>query len=218
MLEGGSSLFVPNVVVRSRGSLWPSALNTLFLKGSVYRESSFYTGSVFSWSHTGRRLDVCSPGALRRSGETVILGMDRNAAIQGRPLRDAILELGYSVIDVLQLDPGLDNYVKIAATVCRLLVRADAVGVLGCGTGTGVAIVANKHKGVYAARCVSLTDAEDSRLVNNANVLCLSAQVRVQENIAIARRFFNTRFEEKERILQRLDLIHRLENQSFRDD
>jgi ribose 5-phosphate isomerase B len=46
-------------------------------------------------------------------------------------------------------------------------------GIAICGTGMGVSIICNKHKGVYAALCESVYQAWRSKVVNNTNVLCM---------------------------------------------
>jgi len=48
-------------------------------------------------------------------------------------------------------------------------------GVLVCGTGMGMAIVANKHLGMYAAVCEDAATAVKARSINNANVLTLGS-------------------------------------------
>lgn len=50
-------------------------------------------------------------------------------------------------------------------------------GILVCGTGIGMSIAANKHKGVRAALCHDAYTAKMSRAHNNANVLCLGERV-----------------------------------------
>jgi len=58
--------------------------------------------------------------------------------------------------------------------------KADSA-VLMCYTGTGVTIVANKVKGVWAAPCPDAQTAKLARLLNNANVLTLSARLITEE-------------------------------------
>jgi len=57
-------------------------------------------------------------------------------------------------------------------------------GILVCGTGIGMSIVANKHKGVRAALCSSATAARLARQHNDANVLTLGAGL-IGENLAM---------------------------------
>jgi ribose 5-phosphate isomerase B len=69
-------------------------------------------------------------------------------------------------------------------------------GILICGTGIGMSITANKHKGIRAAVCESVEAAKLSRMHNDANILCLGARItpweRVEEIIKV---FLNTKFE-----------------------
>jgi len=46
-----------------------------------------------------------------------------------------------------------------------------------CGTGMGVSIIANKHRGVYAALCESVYQARRARVVNKTNVLCMGGMI-----------------------------------------
>ena len=83
-------------------------------------------------------------------------------------------------------------------------------GIFVCGSGIGVSIVANKHKGVRAAACESVTAAELSRKHNNANVLCFGERLVgwgvAEEMITV---FLNTNFEAG-RHTQRVEKIHSL--------
>ena len=50
-------------------------------------------------------------------------------------------------------------------------------GIAICGTGMGVSIICNKHRGVYAALCENLWQAVRAKTVNNTNVLCLGGMI-----------------------------------------
>ncbi|NEP61595.1 MAG: RpiB/LacA/LacB family sugar-phosphate isomerase [Symploca sp. SIO2G7] len=54
-------------------------------------------------------------------------------------------------------------------------------GLLVCGTGMGMAIIANKHPGVYAAVCENTNAAEKSRSINNSNILTLGGLITSPE-------------------------------------
>jgi ribose 5-phosphate isomerase B len=70
------------------------------------------------------------------------------------------------------------DYPDIAAEVGRRVSQAESDrGILICGTGIGMAIVANKFPGVRAAPCHDDLTAEMSRRHNDLNVLCLSADL-----------------------------------------
>ena len=69
-------------------------------------------------------------------------------------------------------------------------------GIFICGTGIGMSIVANKHKGVRAAACESVEAAELSRKHNDANVLCIGERLTTWEEAqAIVRTFLKSEFE-----------------------
>ncbi|HTY37052.1 MAG TPA: ribose 5-phosphate isomerase B [Bacteroidota bacterium] len=92
---------------------------------------------------------------------------------------------------------------------------ADAVsrgecdmGVLVCGTGIGMSIVANKHQGVRAAVCESVSAARLARQHNNANVLTIGERITGWEAaVDIVKVFFSTPFEGG-RHARRVDKIH----------
>lgn len=73
---------------------------------------------------------------------------------------------------------GAADYPKIAHEVARAVAGGEFHrGILICGTGLGMSIVANRHKGVRAALCHNLYMARMSRLHNNANILVMGGRV-----------------------------------------
>ncbi len=69
-------------------------------------------------------------------------------------------------------------------------------GILVCGTGIGMSIVANKHKGIRAAVCESVTAARLARLHNDANVLTIGERITGWESVVdIVKTFLTTSFE-----------------------
>ncbi len=86
-------------------------------------------------------------------------------------------------------------------------------GILICGTGLGMCITANKFKGVRATSCHDELTARMSRLHNNANVLCLSADLLSESvTIRIVETWLETEFEGG-RHQRRLDKISAIENE-----
>ena len=81
------------------------------------------------------------------------------------------------------IDCGTDgtesvDYPVYAKKVCRLISEGSAdKGILVCGTGIGMSIVANKQPGIRAALVTSDYTAEMCRRHNDANVLCLGGRV-----------------------------------------
>lgn len=74
------------------------------------------------------------------------------------------------------------DYPDFAKAVCKEVQASDGkLGLLMCGSGNGIAISANKHKGIRAAICWNKELAELARQHNNANVLVLPARFITEE-------------------------------------
>lgn len=85
---------------------------------------------------------------------------------------------GHTVEDVGTCTQEAVDYPDFAVAVAEKVSQGEADrGILICGTGIGMAITANKFKGVRAATCTDEVTAEISRRHNNLNVLCLSADM-----------------------------------------
>jgi ribose 5-phosphate isomerase B len=71
------------------------------------------------------------------------------------------------------------NYPSVAKRVCERIIASnyEKRGILICGTGIGMAMTANKFKGIRAAVCHDNFSAERSILSNNGNVLCMGERV-----------------------------------------
>lgn len=86
-------------------------------------------------------------------------------------------------------------------------------GILICGTGIGMSIVANKHTGIRAAACESVVAARLAREHNDANILCVGARVSSWETVAeMVKTFLSTPFSKGERHIRRIQKIHSLTN------
>jgi len=87
-------------------------------------------------------------------------------------------ELGHTVIDVGEESDELSDYPDIAVLLARRIQGGETDrGVLICGTGIGMAMVANKVSGVRAACAHDTYSAERARKSNDAQVLTMGAQV-----------------------------------------
>ena len=70
------------------------------------------------------------------------------------------------------------------------------VGILICGSGTGMNIAANKHRNIRAAQCFSIKSTKLSRLHNDANVITLGSRLISKNNaLKYISVFLNTKFE-----------------------
>ena len=105
------------------------------------------------------------------------------------------------------------HYLSSAELVCREVQdEPDSFGILICGTGMGMSIAANKFRGIYAARCTTVDDAEASRTINNANVLCLAAKMGFAHNTQIIEAFIRTPYTGRK--LEELEYITEIETSS----
>lgn len=87
-------------------------------------------------------------------------------------------ERGHQVEDLGVASPARSDYPDQAAAVARAVAAGAAErGLLVCGTGVGMAIAANKVRGVRAANCDDLWVARLARAHNDVNVLALGARV-----------------------------------------
>ncbi len=90
-------------------------------------------------------------------------------------------------------------------------------GVLICGTGIGMSIVANKVKGVRCGHCHDVFSAKMTRLHNDANVLAFGARVVGQGlMLMIVDAFLTTEFSGDERHARRVNKITALEQENFK--
>lgn len=90
-------------------------------------------------------------------------------------------------------------------------------GILICGTGIGMSIVANKVKGIRCAHCHDVFSAKMTRLHNDANVLAMGERVIGPGlMLLIVDTFLNTEFSGDERHVRRVNKIKALEEKNFK--
>jgi len=108
----------------------------------------------------------------------IAVGSDhRGVRIKGQILSQ-LAELGHEGIDAGPCDGDNVDYPDFATRVARAVSCKDVDrGILICGTGMGMAITANKFPGVRAVTCHDDVTAEMSRRHNDANIMCLSADM-----------------------------------------
>ena len=93
-------------------------------------------------------------------------------------VKEYLAQKGHEVIDL-----GCDSDVRVdypdyAHLLCeRVLATQNSAGILICGTGIGMSMSANRHKGIRAALCHDSYTARLSRMHNDANVLCMGERV-----------------------------------------
>ena len=109
-----------------------------------------------------------------------------------------------------------EDYNDAALKVAESVVSGESrLGVLVCGTGIGMSIMANKVKGIRAAVCGDTYSAEMTRRHNDANVLCMGGKVVDRETgLKLVKIFLETEFEGG-RHQRRIDQIAQIENETL---
>ena len=106
-------------------------------------------------------------------------------------------KIGVEAVDIGTYTADSCNYPDYARALCSRIQSGEfELGILVCGTGIGMSMAANKHKGIRAACCSDTFSARMTRMHNNANVLCLGGRV-VGAGLAcdMVDLFINTEFE-----------------------
>jgi ribose 5-phosphate isomerase B len=127
----------------------------------------------------------------------IAVGNDHRGVAVKQRLLGLFAELGHEVADLGAAGPASVDYPDYGVPVAEAVGsgRADR-GVLICATGHGMCMTANKVAGVRAANCRDLVDAELSRRHNDANVMCLSADLIGEDQIEkMVRTWLATDFE-----------------------
>ena len=113
----------------------------------------------------------------------IAIGSDHAAYEMKEMVKNLLLSQNIEVIDCGTYSPERADYPDYAIKVSKEVTANDIQGILLCGSGIGVSIVANRFKGVRAALCRSPFDAEMAKKHNNANILCLGARVNTEDEI-----------------------------------
>lgn len=128
----------------------------------------------------------------------IIIGSDKSGYELKEYVKAHLTAIGYEVEDCGTVDPenGVKPYFKVAPVLAQKISSGEYErGILVCGTGEGMTIVANKFPGVYAALCRSYADAKYCRAINNANVLCMGGWLTAKDaGVALADAFLSTEF------------------------
>jgi ribose 5-phosphate isomerase B len=127
----------------------------------------------------------------------ITIGADHAGFELKEAVKAHLIAAGHAVTDVGTYSAEPVDYPLIAATVARDVSSGAAeAGVLACGTGMGMAIVANKVRGVRAVQVNDVAFAEIARKHNDANVVSLAGRsVDEAAAFAIVDAFLSTAFE-----------------------
>ena len=111
---------------------------------------------------------------------TIVIGCD-NAAVHLINELMGFMEKKGDTVENMECDSTEDStyYPYVAEKVCREIINSgyQKHGVLICGTGLGMAMTANKFKGIRAGVCHDIFSAERLKLSNDGNVICMGERV-----------------------------------------
>src|SRR5919107_6429466 len=136
-------------------------------------------------------------GSMVRAVMRIAVGSDHAGFHLKEHVKDALAAAGHDVVDVGTGTPDSVDYPLFAEQAARMVAEGQAErAVIACGSGVGVAIVANKVAGVRAVNAHDAQEAEMSRRHNDANVVTLSGS-RLDPGTAdaIVNAFLRTEFE-----------------------
>ena len=108
----------------------------------------------------------------------IALGCDHGGLNLKNKVVEHLKEIGYEVEDVGTYTSDSVDYPIYAKKVAHAVADGKyEKGIIICGTGIGVSIVANKVKGIRASLCGDTFSAKATRQHNNSNILCMGERV-----------------------------------------
>ena len=146
----------------------------------------------------------------------IYIGADSAGYELKEKFKVTLTKAGYEVFDCGTDSNESCHYPIFASEVSKNVIKSNgkAYGVLICGTGIGMSMCANKHRGIRAAVCSDTFSARMTREHNDANVLCIGARVIgecLAEDILFA--FLGAEFEDGGRHRERVNMIADIENE-----
>jgi ribose 5-phosphate isomerase B len=114
-----------------------------------------------------------------------------------------------------KFDPN-DDFTEFAQKVCLGVLANDhhnapVLGILICGSGQGMAIAANRHRGIRASLPFTEYQAISAKKEENNNVLCLSSEyLSLEQSINIIKAWLDTKFSGEDRYLRRISQLDEL--------
>ncbi len=144
----------------------------------------------------------------------IYLGADHRGFELKEIIKKRLIDDGFKVTDLGNdhLD-SLDDYVDFAAKIAEAVAPlAENKGIILCGSGAGVDMVANKVEGVRSALVFDIARAKQAREHEDANVISLPADILDGESaFEIVKTFLETPFSGKEKYIRRLQKLEEIE-------
>ena len=148
----------------------------------------------------------------------IAIGSDHRGLPLKNFLKTTLTELGMAIEDAGTCSAESSDYPLFAKAVARTVSEQRCErGVLICGSGIGMAIVANKFPGVRAALCRTVEDARRSRQHNDANILALGEDTDPAAARQLLKAWLETPFDGGERHQRRLAQLREIEEENFKN-
>jgi ribose 5-phosphate isomerase B len=128
---------------------------------------------------------------------TIAIGADHAGFLYKSTINKMLQKSGHSILDFGADSESSVDYPDHAHPLADAVAHGKAdFGILICGSGNGVCMAANKHKGVRAALCWNKATTSLARQHNNANVICLPARfISMRMAAGLVKIFLSTDFE-----------------------
>ena len=138
-----------------------------------------------------------SNSKLNKIFKTVCIASDHAGFKLKENIKNHLIENNVSIFDVGPFDDKSVDYPDYAKKLgFRIKLKKSDVGILVCGSGTGMAISANKIKPIRAAVCYNLKSTRLSRQHNNANIIALGSRLTNKAiSLKLVEIFLKTKFE-----------------------
>lgn len=148
----------------------------------------------------------------------VAIGCDHGGINLKPILIDYLESKGFEYVDFGCYDNVSTDYNEYALAVANAVAKGDCdKGILFCGTGIGMSIVANKVRGIRCGHCHDVFSAKMTRLHNDANVMALGERVVGPGlMVEIVDAFLNTEFSGDIRHARRVSKIVAIEEKNFK--
>jgi len=139
----------------------------------------------------------------------IAIGADHGGYHHKEAIKDHLIERGFEVKDFGTFSEASVDYNDYAKLVAESVKNHEYDrGILICGTGIGMSIMANKVQGIRAALVHDLFTAEATRLHNDTNILAMGGRViELEKALKIVDIWVDTKFSNEERHIRRIAKI-----------
>ena len=134
---------------------------------------------------------------LKNIFKTVCIASDHAGFNLKEVIKNHLINKKVSIFDMGPYNNKSVDYPDYAKKLGnRVRLKKSAVGILVCGSGTGMAISANKIKSIRAAVCYNIKSTRLSRQHNNANIIALGSRLTKKKiSLKLVETFLKTNFE-----------------------